>query len=91
MKLPHFFIDRPNLRDGSFDRPSSSWASSRPFACRISEYPEVVPPSVIVSTQYPGANPKVIAETVASPLEQAINGVEHIALHVLAVDPPTAT
>ncbi len=42
----------------------------------ISEYPEVVPPTVVVKATYPGANPKVIAETVASPLEQAINGVE---------------
>jgi multidrug efflux pump len=44
----------------------------------ISEYPEVVPPSVIVRTVYPGANPKVIAETVAQPLEAAINGVENL-------------
>src|SRR6201996_489452 len=42
----------------------------------ISEYPEVVPPTVIVRAQYPGANPQVIAETVAAPLEQEINGVE---------------
>jgi multidrug efflux pump len=42
----------------------------------ISEYPEVVPPSVVVRAQYPGANPKVIAETVATPIEEAINGVE---------------
>src|SRR5690348_9841309 len=42
----------------------------------ISEYPEVVPPSVVVQAQYPGANPKVIAETVAGPLEDQINGVE---------------
>jgi multidrug efflux pump len=42
----------------------------------ISEYPEVVPPTVVVRATYPGANPQVIAETVASPLEQAINGVE---------------
>src|SRR2546422_6197036 len=42
----------------------------------ISEYPEVVPPTVVVRATYPGANPKTIAETVASPLEQAINGVE---------------
>jgi multidrug efflux pump len=45
-------------------------------AMPISEYPEVVPPSVIVRAQYPGANPKVIAETVATPIEEAINGVE---------------
>jgi multidrug efflux pump len=42
------------------------------------EYPEVVPPSVVVRTTYPGANPKAIAETVAEPLEEAINGVEGI-------------
>ncbi|MFC6488383.1 efflux RND transporter permease subunit [Nitratireductor sp. GCM10026969] len=42
----------------------------------ISEYPEVVPPSIVVRAQYPGANPKVIAETVATPIEEAINGVE---------------
>ena len=42
----------------------------------ITEYPAVVPPTVVVTANYPGANPKVIAETVASPLEQEINGVE---------------
>jgi multidrug efflux pump len=42
----------------------------------LSEYPEVVPPTVVVRTTYPGANPTVIADTVASPLEQQINGVE---------------
>ncbi|USQ95588.1 efflux RND transporter permease subunit [Caulobacter sp. RL271] len=42
----------------------------------ISEYPEVVPPTVVVRAAYPGANPSVIGETVAAPLEQAINGVE---------------
>ena len=42
----------------------------------ISEYPEVAPPSVVVRANYPGASPKVIAETVAAPLEEAINGVE---------------
>jgi multidrug efflux pump len=44
----------------------------------ISEYPDVVPPSVVVRAQYPGANPQVIAETVATPLEEAINGVENM-------------
>ncbi len=42
----------------------------------VSEYPEVVPPTVVVRAVYPGANPKTISETVAAPLEQAINGVE---------------
>jgi hydrophobe/amphiphile efflux-1 (HAE1) family protein len=42
----------------------------------ISEYPQVVPPTVVVRASYPGASPSTIAETVASPLEQAITGVE---------------
>jgi multidrug efflux pump len=42
----------------------------------IGEYPDVVPPTVVVRTIYPGASPEVIAETVAAPLEQAVNGVE---------------
>ena len=44
----------------------------------VSEYPDVVPPSVVVRAQYPGANPKIIAETVAAPLEEQINGVENM-------------
>jgi multidrug efflux pump len=48
------------------------------FQLPISEYPDVVPPSVVVRAQYPGANPKVIAETVATPLEQQINGVDNM-------------
>jgi multidrug efflux pump len=43
----------------------------------VSEYPEVVPPTVVVRASYPGANPKTIAETVSSPLEQVITGVEN--------------
>jgi len=44
----------------------------------ISEYPNVVPPSVVVRAQYPGADPRVITETVAAPLEEQINGVENM-------------
>ena len=48
------------------------------FQLPITEYPEVVPPTVVVNATYPGANPVVIADTVAAPLEQAINGVENM-------------
>ena len=48
------------------------------FKLPISEYPDVVPPTVVVRAQYPGANPKIIAETVAAPLEEQINGVENM-------------
>ena len=46
------------------------------FQLPITEYPEVVPPTVVVNASYPGANPEVMADSVATPLEQAINGVE---------------
>ncbi|KZY62016.1 multidrug efflux RND transporter permease subunit, partial [Oleiphilus sp. HI0065] len=46
------------------------------FQLPITEYPEVVPPTVVVNASYPGANPETMAETVATPLEQEINGVE---------------
>ncbi|HEY0340749.1 MAG TPA: efflux RND transporter permease subunit, partial [Steroidobacteraceae bacterium] len=75
MKLSHFFIDRPMFAAviSAFITIGGAIAL---FTLPISEYPEVVPPSVVVSASYPGANPKVIADTVAAPLEQAIVGVE---------------
>jgi len=42
----------------------------------IAQYPEIAPPTVVVRAVYPGANPKVLAETVATPIEQEVNGVE---------------
>src|SRR5258708_8206682 len=42
----------------------------------ISEYPQVVPPTVVVTTQYPGATAQTVSDTVAAPIEQEINGVE---------------
>jgi multidrug efflux pump len=75
MNLSKFFIDRP-IFAGVL---SVLMLIAGLIALRglpISEYPEVAPPSVVVRAQYPGANPKVIAETVATPLEEQINGVE---------------
>ncbi len=48
------------------------------FQLPITEYPEVVPPTIVVNASYPGANPEVLANTVAAPLEQAINGIENM-------------
>jgi multidrug efflux pump len=44
----------------------------------IAQYPQIVPPTVVVRAVYPGANPKVLAETVATPIEQEVNGVENM-------------
>jgi multidrug efflux pump len=75
MNLSKFFIDRPIFAGVLSALVFLMGVLALP-AMPISEYPEVVPPSVIVRAQYPGANPKVIAETVATPIEEAINGVE---------------
>ncbi|AZY47986.1 multidrug efflux RND transporter permease subunit [Bordetella avium] len=75
MNISKFFIDRP-IFAGVLSVLVLLGGLLAMFQLPISEYPEVVPPSVVVRAQYPGANPKVIAETVASPLEEAINGVE---------------
>ncbi len=48
------------------------------FALPISEYPEVVPPSIVVRAIYPGANPRALAEAVSTPLEEQVNGVENM-------------
>jgi len=42
----------------------------------VAEYPQVVPPTVVVTTQYPGASAQTVSDTVAAPIEQQINGVE---------------
>ncbi|MGF6774012.1 multidrug efflux pump [Paraburkholderia sp. GAS199] len=77
MNLSKFFIDRP-IFAGVLSMLILLGGLISIFKLPISEYPEVVPPSVVVRAQYPGANPKVIAATVASPLEEQINGVENM-------------
>src|SRR5512145_602933 len=77
MNISRFFIDRP-IFAGVLSILILLAGVLSVFQLPISEYPEVVPPSVVVRAQYPGANPKVIAETVASPLEESINGVENM-------------
>ncbi|MES2383518.1 MAG: efflux RND transporter permease subunit [Pseudomonadota bacterium] len=75
MNLSKFFIDRP-IFAGVLSLLMLIAGLVALRGLPISEYPEVAPPSVVVRAQYPGANPKVIAETVAMPLEESINGVE---------------
>jgi len=77
MNLSGFFIERP-IFAGVLSVAIFLAGLLAVFRLPISEYPEVVPPSVVVRAQFPGANPKVIAETVASPLEEQINGVENM-------------
>src|SRR3954470_22990825 len=46
------------------------------FTLPVAQYPEITPPTVEVSAYYPGANARVVADTVAAPIEQQVNGVE---------------
>ncbi|NLW95427.1 MAG: multidrug efflux RND transporter permease subunit, partial [Xanthomonadaceae bacterium] len=75
MDFSRFFIDRPIFAAVLSIVIFAAGLISIPLL-PIGEYPEVVPPSVVVRTVYPGANPKEISETVATPLEEAITGVE---------------
>jgi len=75
MNISNFFIDRPIFAGVLSTLIFLGGLLALP-AMPISEYPEVAPPQVVVRANYPGANPKVIAETVATPIEEQINGVE---------------
>ncbi|MDJ0949387.1 MAG: multidrug efflux RND transporter permease subunit [Alphaproteobacteria bacterium] len=75
MKFPHFFIKRPVFATvvSLFIMIVGGIAY---FSLPVSQYPEVAPPTIVVTAQYPGASAQVIADTVATPIEQEINGVE---------------
>ncbi|UYO52095.1 efflux RND transporter permease subunit [Rhodopseudomonas palustris] len=77
MNFSKFFIDRPIFAGVLSAVIFLAGLLSMPVL-PISEYPEVAPPTIVVSAQYPGANPKVIAETVSTPIEEQINGVENM-------------
>src|SRR6202789_4106240 len=76
MNISSFFIERPIFATVLAILITVAGLLAMPNL-PISEYPEIVPPTVVVSGQYPGASPKTIAETVITPLEQQINGVEN--------------
>ena len=73
--IAQFFVDRP-IMAAVLSLLFLITGGIAVFQLPISEYPEVVPPTVVVHATYPGANPEVIAQTVATPLEEQINGVE---------------
>ena len=76
MNISYFFIRRP-IFAGVLSLLILIVGGLAVYRLPISEYPEVVPPTIVVRASYPGANARVLAETVAAPLEQEINGVEN--------------
>ncbi|WP_302173403.1 efflux RND transporter permease subunit [uncultured Hydrogenophaga sp.] len=77
MDISRFFIDRPRFAAvlSIFIFLVGALAI---FQLPLSEYPEVAPPQIVVRAQFPGANPRVISETVATPLEEQISGIENL-------------
>src|SRR5215471_8899522 len=77
MRLTHFFIDRPIFAAVlSIILTIAGFLVER--ALPISEYPEIAPPTVSIRATYPGASAEVLAETVATPIEQEVNGVDNM-------------
>ena len=77
MNLSKFFIDRP-IFAGVLSIVVFLAGGIAMLGLPVTEYPEVVPPSIVVTAVYPGANPRVLSEAVATPLEEQINGVENM-------------
>src|SRR2546430_3351132 len=75
MNFSHFFIRRP-IFAAVISIVIVLGGGIAVFQLPIAQYPEIAPPTVVVRALYPGANPKVLAETVATPIEQEVNGVE---------------
>jgi multidrug efflux pump len=77
MNLPRFFVDRP-IFAAVLSIVITIVGGLAYLGLPVAQYPEVIPPTVVVSATYPGANAQTLADTVASPLEQEINGVENM-------------
>ncbi|MEO8225769.1 MAG: efflux RND transporter permease subunit, partial [Gammaproteobacteria bacterium] len=75
MRFSHFFIDRPRFA-AVVAILITIVGGLAYLGLPVSQYPDVVPPTIVVRATYPGATPEVIADTVASPIEEEINGVE---------------
>jgi hydrophobe/amphiphile efflux-1 (HAE1) family protein len=77
MKIAHFFIDRP-IFAAVISFVITIFGAISYLALPAAQYPDIVPPTIVVRAFYPGASPEVIADTVATPIEQEVNGVEEM-------------
>src|ERR1700761_3507733 len=77
MKLSHFFIEHPRFA-AVISIFLALFGAAAAFLLPVAQYPDIVPPTIQITTVYPGASADVVARTVATPLEQAINGVENM-------------
>ena len=77
MKFSHFFIDRPIFAT-VLSIVLTLVGAVAYFSLPVAQYPEIAPPTIQVTATYPGASAEIIADTVATPIEQEINGVENM-------------
>jgi hydrophobe/amphiphile efflux-1 (HAE1) family protein len=77
VRLTHFFIDRPRFA-AVLSIFVTAFGMGALAILPVAQYPEIVPPTVRVTASYPGASAETVAHTVATPLEQEINGVENM-------------
>ena len=77
MKLSHFFIGRPIFAI-VISVITVILGGIAYTVLPVAQFPEITPPTVVVTAQYPGADPKTLAEEVAEPIEQQVNGVENM-------------
>jgi len=77
MKFSHFFINRP-IFASVLSIVIVIIGALAVFKLPVAQFPDIVPPTIVVTARYPGANPRVLADTVASPIEQEVNGVENM-------------
>src|SRR5688572_3028034 len=77
MNIPRFFVDRPVFA-AVISIVITMLGALAYFQLPVSQYPDVVPPTVQVTASYPGADARTVSETLAAPLEQELNGVENM-------------
>jgi multidrug efflux pump subunit AcrB len=77
LKFYHFFIDRPIFAMALSILIVLAGVVAY-FALPVSQYPDIVPPTIQIQATYPGAGPEVLADTVAEPIEEQVNGVENM-------------
>ncbi len=77
MNISHFFIDRP-IFAAVISIIITIVGAVAYFSLPVAQYPDIAPPSISVSASYPGASAEIVAKTVATPLEQEVNGVDNM-------------